>query len=85
MDGGNRTRRLRWLCRRGMRELDVLLERFIERNEARLAAGAWPGLEDLLSFEDDVLWDILQDPGCAAAGSHAELLRAILDARAIPA
>lgn len=85
MEGGIRTRRLRWLCRRGMRELDVLLERFVDRNEARLAAGDWPGLEDLLAFEDDVLWDILQEPGSPAAGPHGELLKAIRDARATPA
>jgi len=68
-----------------MRELDVLLERFIDRNEPGLAAGDWPRLEELLSCEDDILWDILQDPGSPAAGPHGELLRAILDARATPA
>jgi antitoxin CptB len=30
--------RLRWRCRRGMRELDVLLVRFLERD--------WPGASD---------------------------------------
>lgn len=49
-------RRLRWKCRRGMRELDQLLERYLEQ--------AWPQASDaergvflrLLETEDDRLW-----------------------------
>jgi antitoxin CptB len=47
---------LRWRCRRGMRELDQLLERWLER--------CWPSSSDadkevfrrLLATEDDKLW-----------------------------
>jgi antitoxin CptB len=47
---------LRWRCRRGMRELDQLLQRYLERG--------WPGADDgerglflrLLDCEDDKLW-----------------------------
>lgn len=49
-------RRLRWRCRRGMRELDQLMERFLVR--------AWPSASGvdrgvflrLLETEDDKLW-----------------------------
>ena len=49
-------RRLRWRCRRGMRELDQLLVRYLDR--------AWPTDSDeqralflrLLDSEDDKLW-----------------------------
>ena len=49
-------RRLRWRCRRGMRELDRLLERYLDRR--------WPAVSDeergiflrLLDCEDDRLW-----------------------------
>ena len=49
-------RRLRWRCRRGMRELDRLLERYLDR--------AWTEASDaergvflrLLDCEDDRLW-----------------------------
>ncbi|MEJ2384817.1 MAG: succinate dehydrogenase assembly factor 2 [Xanthomonadales bacterium] len=68
-------RKLRWSCRRGMKELDVLLVRFIDANAADLARGAWPGLERLLALEDDVLWDLLQAP--SAAGADGELIAAI--------
>ena len=47
---------LRWRCRRGMRELDQLMERYLERG--------WPSADDrerklflrLLDCEDDKLW-----------------------------
>lgn len=71
----DRVRRLRWLCRRGMKELDLLLLRFVDRHETELAAGGWPQAETLLAMEDDVLWDWLQDP--ARAGDEA--LRALLE------
>jgi antitoxin CptB len=77
MASAERVRRLRWLCRRGMKELDVLLDRFVDRHEAGLANGAWPGFEQLLAFEDDLLWDCVQDPGRASAAAHADLLSAI--------
>ena len=36
-----------------MKELDVMLERFLERQESALAEGGWPELEALLDAEDD--------------------------------
>ncbi|NIN58519.1 MAG: succinate dehydrogenase assembly factor 2 [Xanthomonadales bacterium] len=59
MDGPSRMRRLRWLCRRGMKELDVLLEAFMAAQEEALMQGDWPQLEDFLKEEDDRLWDWL--------------------------
>lgn len=49
-------RRLRWRCRRGMRELDQLMLRYLD--------GRWPQADDgeravflrLLDCEDDKLW-----------------------------
>ena len=57
-----RVRRLRWLCRRGMKELDVLLVAFLNSQEAALERGEWPDFEALLALEDDKLWDYLQFP-----------------------
>ena len=69
--------RLRWRCRRGMKELDVLLERFLERECQTLAAGRWPELEGLLESEDDVLWRWLQHPAEADAAPYSRLLEQI--------
>jgi antitoxin CptB len=57
-----RIRKLRWLCRRGMKELDVLLEAFLAREAEALRDGAWPELETLLAEEDDVIWHWVLDP-----------------------
>jgi antitoxin CptB len=72
-----RVRKLKWLCRRGMKELDVLLERFITFNEASLAEGAWPEFEALLETEDDKLWDWFQNPDSADASHYRGLLMEI--------
>jgi antitoxin CptB len=45
--------RLRWKCRRGLLELDLVLERYLSQN---------PGdsrLSDLLDLPDNDLWDII--------------------------
>jgi antitoxin CptB len=64
-----RLRRLRWLCRRGMKELDVLLERFIAGQAQALRAGQWPQLERL--------WDYLQSPCTCPVGELRGLLHEI--------
>lgn len=69
-----RSTRLRWRCRRGMKELDVLLERFLAQETDRLDRGDWPGFEALLEQEDDVLWDWVQAPHSPAAAEFRELL-----------
>jgi len=48
--------RLRWRCRRGMRELDLLLERFLANGYASLDESGRQRFEELLSEQDDVLF-----------------------------
>ena len=47
--------RLRWRCRRGTRELDLILQRFLERGYPALDAGGRAEFEELLDCEDDRL------------------------------
>ena len=56
-NGQQRIKKLRWKSRRGMKELDLLFEAFFEQQVESLLAGGWPQLEELLSQEDDVLFD----------------------------
>ncbi len=49
-------RRLRWRCRRGMRELDQLLERWLDREWARSSEAQRGVFLQLLDVEDDKLW-----------------------------
>ena len=57
-----------------MKELDILLERFVAENESQLSGGSWPELEALLNTEDDVLWDWIQDPMLDKARPFRNLL-----------
>lgn len=47
--------RLRWLCRRGMKELDVLFERFFGAEFDRLSAKEQAVFYQLLQYEDPEL------------------------------
>jgi succinate dehydrogenase flavin-adding protein (antitoxin of CptAB toxin-antitoxin module) len=50
--------RLRWNCRRGLLELDLVLERFLAQN-ANLERGGLACLNEILEFPDNDLWDIV--------------------------
>lgn len=49
-------RRLRWRCRRGMRELDQLMERYLDRRWVEAPAAERGVFLRLLDSEDDKLW-----------------------------
>ena len=49
-------RRLRWRCRRGMRELDQLLERWLDRAWRQSPTREREVFLRLLDTEDDRLW-----------------------------
>jgi antitoxin CptB len=49
-------RRLRWKCRRGMRELDQLLARYLERKWRQSPEAERAVFLQLLETEDDRLW-----------------------------
>jgi antitoxin CptB len=50
---------MRWRCRRGMKELDALLTRYLERVLPDADTAEWDRFELLLACEDDQLWDCL--------------------------
>ena len=79
--GSARVKRLNWLCRRGMKELDVLLERFVADQHLALEQGEWPQLEEILRAEDDLLWDWLQNPGTVEDAADRRLLAQIRNDR----
>jgi antitoxin CptB len=51
--------RLGWQCRRGMRELDELLMRFLARRYSSLDTGEQKTFELLLDYPDAVLFELL--------------------------
>ena len=79
MGTSGRVGKLRWLSRRGMKELDILLDGFIQQEAEALAQGAWPEFETLLATEDDVLWDWMQNPAAVESANLRALVQEIRD------
>ena len=51
--------KLRWRCRRGLLENDLLIERFFLHHEATLTVSQAKGLDDLMALSDNDLLDLL--------------------------
>jgi antitoxin CptB len=51
--------RLKWRCRRGMLENDLLLERFFKRHEGALTLAQAQAIESLMDLPDNDLLDLL--------------------------
>ena len=51
--------KLRWRCRRGLLENDLLIEKFFARHEATLTVRQAKGLNDLMALPDNDLLDLL--------------------------
>jgi antitoxin CptB len=49
--------RLKWKCRRGLLELDLVLERFLQ--SGFLSGGEIRSMHELLELPDNDLWDIV--------------------------
>ena len=70
--------RLRWRCRRGLLENDVVLDRFLSAHAATLEGERLAAFEALLDYSDGELWDLVsgraecQDP---ALGDVVQMLR----------
>ena len=51
--------RLRWRCRRGLLENDLVLARFLERHGATLDRERLAALDELLALPDPELWALV--------------------------
>ena len=51
--------KLKWRCRRGLLENDLLIERFFLRYESTLSVRQAKGLSDLMDLSDNDLLDLL--------------------------
>lgn len=60
-DGGHHGElgRLRWHCRRGLLELDLVFARFLKKHFDSMDAEQLAALEELLGYEDADLWDMV--------------------------
>jgi antitoxin CptB len=51
--------RLRWRCRRGLLELDIVLKRFVDQDYEGLNFDQRVAFDVLLDLPDTVLWDMI--------------------------
>ncbi len=51
--------RVRWRCRRGLLELDIVLGRFIEQHYVNLDKAQQAAFDLLLDMPDPTLWDMI--------------------------
>lgn len=67
--------KLRWQCRRGTKELDFLLNRYLETGYLAADQGERELFLELLGMEDDVLVGVLM--GKLVEGRMEELIRKV--------
>lgn len=66
--------RLRWRCRRGMLELDLVLTAFLARHAERLDAGERRSFAELLEYSDNDLLDLVMGRAEPVEQGHVALL-----------
>ena len=69
--------RLKWKCRRGLLELDLVLERFLQQRAAGLDGKSLELLNEILDYQDNDLWDIVNGRSEAYPPRHKALVDAL--------
>ncbi len=67
--------RIRWRCRRGLLELDIVLGRFLERELDGLSAVELDAFKALLELSDNDLWDLVAGRGAVTEAVQAGLVK----------
>jgi antitoxin CptB len=71
--------RLRWRCRRGMLENDIILARYLDARGSTMSAVDVAALDRLLDLPDGELWDLIagrEEPSDAELWPMVTALRA---------
>jgi antitoxin CptB len=78
-DGMKELERVRWRCRRGLLELDIILQRFVDAYYAKLDETQIRQFETLLDLSDNDLWDMIarKEAGNRKLQPVLRLLRAV--------
>lgn len=53
-------RRLAWRCRRGMLELDIVLQRFVKEQFGGLTLAEMQIFDEMLELSDNDFWELMQ-------------------------
>jgi len=68
---------LRWQCRRGMLELDLLLNGFLETQYSQLDVSQREDFVTLLSYPDQTLYELLMDKMASSNPAIAKIVQNI--------
>ena len=79
--GASQQARLKWQCRRGLRELDLLLEFFLEQRYQTLSAADQDSFQRLLDCPNEDLMAWLMEGASPQDEQLAEIVRQVRDAR----
>ena len=66
--------RLQWKCRRGMREIDLLLREFSSTSFKQLAAEDLLTFDEVLDYDDQTLFDFIFKNQPLGNDSHEEFI-----------
>lgn len=79
---GVEAKRMLWRCRRGLLELDIVLERFVARHYATLPPQALQCLDTLLDYPDNELWELIVGKQNSKQPDEQALLKVLRDCAA---
>ncbi len=70
----NDRNRVRWLCRRGMKELDLVINRFFESDYDSLSEQEQLAFQDFLNVEDPIIFSWIMGRSTPENESHANII-----------
>lgn len=73
--GPDELNRLRWQCRRGLLELDLVLERFLEKHGEQLQGERLDSFKTLLALSDNELLDLISARTECSDARHYEAMQ----------
>ena len=67
--------RVRWHCRRGLLELDLILQQFVDKHLVHLSADEMQRFEEVLDYADNDLLDLVMNPALPARPDQNAILQ----------
>lgn len=66
--------RVRWRCRRGLMELEIILDHFLQAHYATLSEAEHAAFNELLTYQDADLWSLVSGETNEAEETKSQLI-----------
>jgi antitoxin CptB len=73
------SRRLAWRCRRGLLELDIVLQRFVATHFYHLSQPELVAFDGLLAMPDNEFWDLISNNSLHKNGNAEATLQLVIN------